>query len=204
MSIAGAAERNKQPILDVLTKYIPLKSSFVLEIASGTGQHICHFAPKFPDTRWQPSDMDSASLKSIQAHIENKDLKNVLPPLQVDITKPIAQWASPDVTPGSCDLVLNVNMVHISPWEAAVGLFKTAGTLLKPGGYLFMYGPFKVNGILVPDSNVQFDQHLRSRDSRWGIRDIADLDKLAEENNLKRENMVDMPANNKCTIYKKN
>ncbi|GFR91660.1 UPF0585 protein C16orf13 homolog, partial [Elysia marginata] len=189
----------------VLVDYVPPKNTtgFALEIASGGGQHVSHFAPNFPHIRWQPTDLDVACLKSIEAHIEENGLKNVLPPLAVDISQPIDQWASSDLTPGSCDLVLNINMVHISPWEASVGLFKTAGALLKPGGVLFMYGPYKVDGVLEPDSNIRFDQYLRSQDSRWGIRDLVDLDKLAKENQLKRENVVNMPANNKCAIFRK-
>lgn len=205
MMVSGPGERNKQPILEVLTDYVPSKdkSGFILEIASGGGQHISHFAQNFPHVKWQPTDIDKNYLKSIEAHIEANSLKNVLPPVALDISKPIDQNSSPELTPASCDLILNINMVHISPWEASVGLFKTAGALLKPGGILFMYGPFKVDGVLEPDSNVRFDQYLRSQDSRWGIRDLVDLDILAKDNQLKREKVVNMPANNKCTVFRK-
>ncbi|KAK3759613.1 hypothetical protein RRG08_016350 [Elysia crispata] len=205
MMVAAPGERNKQPILDVLLKYLPPKDNpgLVLEVASGPGQHVCYYALHCPHLKWQPTDLDDKCLTSINAHIEHNSLKNVLPPINVDITKPFAQWATPEITAGSCDLVLNINMVHISPWEATVGLFKAAGDVLKPGGFLFMYGPFKIDGVLEPQSNVNFDQYLRSQDSRWGIRDTADMDKLAKQNKLRRENMVDMPANNKCAIYRK-
>ncbi|RUS79814.1 hypothetical protein EGW08_012413 [Elysia chlorotica] len=205
MIVVGPGERNKQPILDVLLKYLPPrdKEGFVLEVASGPGQHVCHFASRCPHITWQPTDLDENYFKSINAHIEHNGLKNVLPPLHVDISKPLSEWATPELTAGSCDLVVNVNMAHISPWKATVGLFKASGEVLKPGGILCMYGPFKVDGVLKPESNVNFDQHLRSQDSSWGIRDTADLDKLAKDNKMRRENMVDMPANNFCAIFRK-
>ncbi|XP_005104409.1 methyltransferase-like 26 [Aplysia californica] len=202
MLVAPAGERNKQYILDVLQSYLPdpgVKGQ-VLEIASGPGQHVAFFASQNLHITWQPSDLEEEYLKSISAHISSNGLDNVLPPIRLDITKP---EHTSTLAPKSLDVVLNVNMIHISPWETSQGLFKTAGCVLKSGGVLFMYGPFKIHGSLTPDSNVQFDARLRSQDSRWGIRDIDDLENLAKENGLKFEKMVDMPANNKCTIFRK-
>ncbi|BFZ02655.1 hypothetical protein BsWGS_05693 [Bradybaena similaris] len=205
MMVASAAERNKQPILDVLRPYIPPagNSARILEIASGTGQHVAHFAPHFPHVTWQPSDVDLVCIKSISGFIAEKQLKNVLQPMVIDITKPIEKWANQNMKPESYDLILNSNMVHISPWETSLGLFKTAGVLLKPTGVLFMYGPFRIDGILTPESNVSFDASLRAQNPAWGVRDISDLKHLAKQNGLEYEKMVDMPANNKCVIFRK-
>ncbi|CAG5133657.1 unnamed protein product [Candidula unifasciata] len=205
MLVASAAERNKQPILEVLQHYIPPAGGTrqILEIASGTGQHIAHFAPHFPHVTWQPSDIDPVYIKSISAFITGKHLKNVLQPMVIDITKPIQKWANQNMKPESYDLILNSNMVHISPWETSLGLFKTAGYLLKPHGVLFMYGPFRIDGVLTPESNVHFDASLRSQNPTWGVRDICDLKQLAKQNDLVYEKMVDMPANNKCVIFRK-
>ncbi|XP_055875164.1 methyltransferase-like 26 isoform X3 [Biomphalaria glabrata] len=204
MLVADAAERNKQPILDVLKSYLPAATSTkVLEIASGTGQHVSHFAEHLPDITWQPSDITHAYLQSISAHIQHKKLTNVLPPIKVDITTPLEQWSLQDLKPETYDMIYNSNMVHISPWETSQGLFKAAGYLLKKDGVLFMYGPFKINGLLTPESNIRFNEYLISQDVRWGVRDIVDLEKLAQENGLKLEKMVDMPANNKSVIFRK-
>lgn len=200
---ASAAERNKQPILDVLQNYLnPNGPAKVLEIASGTGQHIVHFAYHHPHIIWQPSDIDQTHLKSISAYITFKQLGNVLPPMLMDISKPI-DTSGENLKKETIDLILNSNMVHISAFDTSVGLFKAAGILLKSQGVLFMYGPFKVNGKLVPESNVRFDAGLRAQDPSWGVRDVSDLEKLAKDNGLKLENMVEMPANNKCLIFRK-
>ncbi|XP_059139639.1 methyltransferase-like 26 isoform X3 [Physella acuta] len=205
MLVAGAADRNKQPILDVLQGYLPPinQTGRVLEIASGTGQHIAHFAAHFQHVLFQPSDIDRNCVSSITAYIENKKLTNVLQPVEIDVTKPIDQWPGGKFEPSSWDVILNSNMIHISPWESAVGLFKASGYLLKDKGVLFMYGPYKVNGVLTPESNVRFNQQLIAQNPSWGVRDIVDLEKLAKDNNLCLEKMVDMPANNKCVIFRK-
>jgi len=202
MVVAPAAERNKQCILDVLKGFLPTSAGKVLEIASGPGQHVTHFASDNPHLTWQPSDMEEAYLKSIRAHIVAKELKNVLQPVSIDITKPVDENLDASFTSNSWDFIYNANMVHISPWETSIGLFKTAGKLLKSNGILFMYGPFKLYGNLSPESNVQFDSSLQSRNPTWGIRDVKDLEELAKENGLKLEKMIDMPANNKSLIFR--
>ncbi|KAH9503962.1 Methyltransferase-like 26 [Bulinus truncatus] len=201
--IADAAERNKQPILDVLKTYLPPTGAVnVLEIASGTGQHVAHFAVNLPHVTWQPTDITYAYLQSISAHIELNKLTNVLQPLNVDITLPHEHW-NMTIKQESHDLIYNSNMVHISPWETSKGLFRSAGYLLKKGGILFMYGPFKINGVLTPESNVRFNEYLISQDVRWGVRDIVDLEILAKEYGLSLEKMFDMPANNTSVIFRK-
>jgi len=205
MQVAYAADKNKDPIKDVLQKYLPAADTKgqVVEIASGTGQHISHFADGNTHITWQPTDMEKEHRESIAAYTATRGLTHVLPPLPVDITEPIS--SHPSLTPGVWDLMYNSNMVHISPWDTAVGLFKAAGILLKPSsGVLMMYGPFRIHGVLTPESNVKFDRdYLKAKDPRFGVRDIDDLEKLAVENNLKFETMIDMPANNKCLIFRK-
>ncbi|KAK7506518.1 hypothetical protein BaRGS_00001993 [Batillaria attramentaria] len=202
-----AAERNKGPILEVLQQHLKKigDNGFVFEVASGPGQHVVHFAQSFPSVTFLPSDCDVSYLKSIQAYINKTNVKNVLSPVYIDITQPLSQWPQHErLQPQSCDGIINVNMIHISPWDTCEGLMSAAGQLLKPGGFLYMYGPFKVGGVISPDSNVQFDSMLRSRNSSWGLRDIDDVKQLAEQNGLLMDTpVVDMPANNKSLIFHK-
>ncbi|XP_052781572.1 UPF0585 protein CG18661-like isoform X2 [Mya arenaria] len=205
MQQAPAADRNKGAILEVLLKYLGNPESFmgnVLEIASGTGQHVTHFAQTYTAATFQPSDVEQSHVDSISAYISHCKLGNVQQPLKIDITAPVTSWPG-DITAGSYDVIYNANMVHISPWSTAVGLFNFAGYLLKEGGMLITYGPYAENGVLKPDSNVQFDSSLKSRDPSWGIRDIKDLAELGRKNGITLVDKVEMPANNKTLIWKK-
>ncbi|XP_013414878.1 methyltransferase-like 26 isoform X1 [Lingula anatina] len=199
-----AGEKNKGPILQVLKEHSDQERRlFALEIASGPGQHVVHFAEHMPNVTWQPSECDKDSLQSIAGYIAAKESKNVLQPVFIDASQPLSKWAGGSLIPQSCDLIVNINMIHISPWSATEGLFKAAGVLLKPGAIMATYGPYMINGMLTPESNVRFDQSLKERCPEWGIRDTADLEKLAKENALTLEKMVDMPANNKVLLFKK-
>ncbi|XP_076458617.1 methyltransferase-like 26 [Babylonia areolata] len=199
-----AADRNKGPILEVLQQYLKVDKGFVLEVASGPGQHVAHFAPHFPSITFQPSDCDVSYLKSIQAYINKTGANNVLHPLYIDITQPVAQWPDQEKFQSqSCNAIININMIHISPWDTCKGLMEASGYLLKAGGFLYMYGPVAVDGVISPESNVQFDQMLRSRNSSWGLRDVQDIKKLAEEHDLQLSNVIDMPANNKSMLFLK-
>lgn len=199
-----AAERNKEPILEILQKYIPKGfKGKALEIASGAGPHVVHFAQYYSNITWQPTEYDQKSLGSISAYIEHTDVKNVHPPLHVDITTLPEELKIDTISQGNVDIMTNINMIHISPWATAVGLFKAAKYFLRPSGYLFMYGPYSIHGKITPDSNIQFDAALRARDSEWGLRDIDDVQQLAGENGLKFVEMIDMPANNKTVIFQK-
>ncbi|XP_060822917.1 methyltransferase-like 26 [Bombus pascuorum] len=202
MLIYPAAERNKNPILSVLQKYIqhgPDKT--FLEIASGSGQHIAHFATRFPQISFYPSEYESRLFESIAAHTNG--LINVKDPLKIDITTDFHTWGNNIFKEANIDYIYNANMIHISPYQCCVGLFNNAGKLLKDDGILFTYGPYAIDGKITPESNVNFNKSLKLQDSNWGLRDINDLKALAEKNGIKLINVIDMPANNKTIIWKK-
>lgn len=189
---APATERNREPILAVLREVLPA-SGVVLEIASGSGQHTAFFAPHFPDLIWQPSDPDPVARASIAAWCEG--ISNVRAPLALDVTRrpwPIAE----------ADAILNVNMIHISPWEACEALMDGASELLAPGAALFVYGPFQRGGKHTAPSNEAFDQSLRARDPSWGVRDLDDVARTAARRGLALERIVEMPANNLSVIFR--
>ncbi|XP_012276466.1 methyltransferase-like 26 [Orussus abietinus] len=197
-----AAERNKDPILSVLRQYIrPGPDQKFLEISSGSGQHIAHFAPHFPQVTFYPSEYDRQLLGSIASYAS--ELNNIEEPLRIDVTKDYQTWGNGVFKEKSFDYIYNANMIHISPFQCTIGLFENSGKLLKSDGILFTYGPYAVDGKITPDSNVKFDKSLRMQDHEWGLRDINDLKKLAKESGLQLLNAVDMPANNKTLIWKK-
>jgi SAM-dependent methyltransferase len=189
---AAATERNRDPILEVLRRLLP-RAGLVLEIASGTGQHVSYFAGALPTLRWQPSDASPAHLVSIAAW--SSGAENVAPPVLLDVERepwPVAQ----------ADAILNINMVHIAPWSAAEALFRGATRLLPAGGLLYMYGPFKRGGAHTAPSNQLFDERLRGDDPRWGVRDVDDLGRLAASGFAPAE-IVEMPANNLSLAFRR-
>lgn len=197
-----AAERNKDPILSVLKRYIQrgTNQSF-LEISSGSGQHVSHFAPHFPHVTFYPSEYEPRLLESIAAHANG--YSNIKSPMKIDVTEDFRLWGNGTFKPNSVEYMYNANMMHISPYACTIGLFNNAGKLLKPDGLLITYGPYAFDGQITPYSNVSFDRSLKSQDPNWGLRDVRDLKKLAGENDIKLIEIVDMPANNKTIIWKK-
>jgi SAM-dependent methyltransferase len=188
-----AAERNKQPILEVLERRLPA-SGTVLEIASGTGQHVVHFARALPQLSWQPTDSDADLRAAAAARIAAAALDNVRPPLPLDVCADA--WP---VT--SADAVVCINMIHIAPWDATIGLMRGAAHLLRPGCPLFLYGPYRREGRHTAPSNEAFDAALRARDPAWGVRDLADVAACAREHGFTLSDAIAMPANNLTVVF---
>ena len=199
---AEAFHRNHQPIWALLQRYLDGKSGDVLEAGSGTGQHAVHFAAHSPGIVWWPSDLNERHLQSIAAWRAFSGLPNIKPPLKLDLADP--DWSEAMRTGGGPQSLLAIfcaNVIHIEPWRVAEGLFAGAGRMLQEGGYLFLYGPFKRNGKHTALSNAVFDASLRENNPDWGVRDIADLEKLASSCGLALREVVEMPANNLILMF---
>ena len=193
---APATERNREPIVAVLRDVLPA-AGVVLEIAAGSGEHAVFFAAAFPGLAWQPTDPDEASLSSIADHGADAALSNLRAPVRVDVTEPA--WAR-DL---AADAVVCVNMIHIAPWEACLGLLAGASALLARGNPLFLYGPYRFEGAFTSTSNTEFDASLRARDPRWGVRDLDEVTRAAEAAGFVRERVVSMPANNHSVVFRR-
>ncbi len=192
---AAATERNRDPILEVLRGVLPPRG-LVLEIASGTGQHVAYFAHALPALRWQPSDPSAAHLESIRAWSAASEADNIASPLLLDVQH--APWPV-----AHADAVLNINMIHIAPWSAAEALFRGAARLLPAAGVLYLYGPFKRGGQHTSPSNERFDERLRGEDPRWGVRDLDELAALATSVGFEPGEIIAMPANNLSLVYRR-
>jgi SAM-dependent methyltransferase len=190
-----AAERNKGPILEAIRDRLPAVG-VVLEIASGTGQHIVHFARELPGLTWQPTDADE-QLRAVAAErIRAASLTNVRPPLRLDVLSP--DWPSVDA-----DAIVCINMIHIAPWSATNGLLAGAGRLLRSGAPLFLYGPYKRGGRHTAQSNEAFDESLRARNPEWGVRDLDDVERRAAEHGFALVEVTTMPANNLTVTFQR-
>lgn len=195
-AVSPAAARNRDPIAQVLGSRLPVAGT-VLELASGSGEHAVHNARAFPHLRWLPSDFDLQALASIAAWRRQANLPNLLNPIRIDATAP-QTWPVEHV-----DVVVCINMVHISPWAATQGLMQGAGRLLPSGGGLFLYGPYLEDGVETAPSNLEFDLSLKSRDPRWGLRRLDDVTALAAEQGLVFAERIAMPANNLILVFRK-
>lgn len=193
---APAALRNREAIATVIARELP-PTGTVLEVASGSGEHVVYFAATFPALDWQPSDPDPEALGSIMAHMAEFGGVNLRLPLMLNAATP-ARWEV-----RAADAILCINMVHISPWEATQGLFEGAARLL--GGKelpLILYGPYFEQGVQTAPSNMAFDESLRSRNEQWGIRTIEAMDDLASSHGFNRTARHEMPANNLTLVYR--
>lgn len=188
-----SCERNKAPILEVLRQLLPA-SGIILEIGSGTGQHIVYFAPHFPLLKWQPSDRDSY-LQGLVARVEQEGSPNILPPIRLDV---LEQW--PD---GEFDAAYSANTAHIMGWEAVCATFAGLGRQLAPAGMFCLYGPFNQEGQFTADSNRKFDRQLRNQDPQMGLRDLEALELLANRNQMVLQQQFPMPANNQILVFRK-
>jgi hypothetical protein len=192
---APAALRNREPIAGVLAEWLP-PNGLVLEIASGSGEHAIYFAERFPQLEWQPSDIHPDALASTSAWREETRLPNLRAPIAIDA-------ASADWPIDRADAVLSINMVHISPWAAALGVLDGAARLLRQGAPLIMYGPWLKDDIPTVESNLAFDADLRRRDPEWGLRRVEDFAAAAEERGFNLEGTRVMPANNLMLLLRR-
>jgi cyclopropane fatty-acyl-phospholipid synthase-like methyltransferase len=190
---APATLRNRDPILAVLRQVLP-PTGTVLEIASGSGEHAVHFARELPQLSWQPSDPSPEACASIAAWRAEEGSANLMAPLALDAAS--NHWPISDA-----DAIVCINMVHISPWEATVGLFTGCAKLLPRGAPLVLYGPYIEDEVETAPSNAEFDRSLKQRSPGWGLRNIKDVDRVAAEVGFERTMRVEMAANNLTVVY---
>ena len=190
---APATARNRDVLAETL-KYLLPAEGLVLEVASGTGEHVVHFAKLFPALIWQPSDPDPIALASINAWRAESDVPNVRPAMLLD--------ASGDWPISRADAVICINMTHISPWAATVGLLHRAARLLPPSAVLFIYGPYKQRDAPLAESNAAFDASLRQQNAEWGLRYVEDIAEEAHKFGLRLDPVIAMPANNLSLIFR--
>ncbi len=191
-----ATARNRQPILEILAARLPIAAR-VLEIASGAGEHAVFLAEALPGVRWRPTDPDGDARASIAAWRTQAELPNLAEPLALDAAD-LTTWPTEPV-----DVVVCINMVHISPWAAMEGLMAGAERLLGPGGQLILYGPYIEADVVTAPSNLAFDESLKARNPAWGLRDLADTTALARRSGLALAERIAMPANNLIVIFTK-
>jgi hypothetical protein len=192
---APAALRNREPIAEVLSDWLP-PAGLVLEIASGTGEHAIHFARCFPGLEWQPSDVHPDALASIEAWRSASGLVNLHSPVAIDA-------ASSDWPISRADAIVSINMLHISPWDSALGLIEGAHRLLCAGAPLILYGPWIKEGVATARSNLAFDADLKGRDPQWGLRRVEDFAAAAETRDLELIEIRPMPANNMMLLLRR-
>ena len=193
--VVSSADRNRGPILKVLERVLP-KTGLVLEVASGTGQHVVHFAQALKGVSWQPTDMDAACRRSISAWLVTAELANVRRPLDLDVRA--LPWRVPTL-----DAIVCLNLIHIAPWSVATALFTGAGLALRETGLLYLYGPYSVQGSHTAPSNAAFDSALRAENPEWGLRDLKEVESLAKDQGFDLAETIEMPANNLSVLFRK-
>ena len=191
---APATVRNRDFILDVLRDVLPM-TGVILEIASGSGEHVVHFARNLPSLVFQPSDREPDALRSISAWVEAADVANARAPIVLDASQ--SPWPI-----ASADGIICINMVHISPWDATVGLIRGAAAILPPGSPFYLYGPYKREGFATAPSNEAFDRNLRDRNPTWGLRDLEAVVAIARSVGFSVPTVTEMPANNLSVVFR--
>ena len=197
---APATERNREAILAVLQKHLPNHGT-VLEIASGTGQHAVFFAQHLTPRYWLPTDIDATNLASIAVWCEEAHVANLLPPRQLDVCDPT--WPIDSDLPAPITAIVNINMLHISPWSCCEALFAGAAETLNQRAVVTLYGPFKRDGMHTAPSNATFDEQLRSQDPEWGVRDLEAVVDVAVEQGFAYPRVIEMPANNLSAVFER-
>ena len=187
--------RNRDPILAVLRRVLP-EAGLVLEVASGSGEQAAYFAERLARLRWQPSDVEPRALASIAAHQAAAGLPNLLPPLRLDATS--APWPVE-----RAEALVAINMIHITPWAVSEGLMAGARRMLGTDGVVFLYGPYRIDGRHIAESNREFDARLRAQNPEWGIRDLAEVAELAARHGFALAETVPMPANNLSVVFRR-
>lgn len=197
---APATDRNREPILEVLLQVLP-PTGTVLEVSSGTGEHAVFFAPRLAPRRWLPSDPNPVARASIAAWRSHQPAENLEAAIALDARDPI--WTIAPDQQKLITAIVNINMVHIAPWSACLGLMSGARRLLPNGGVLYLYGPFKQGGRPMAPSNVAFDESLRAQNSGWGIRDLDEVIAIAQTHDLSLVKTYAMPANNLSVVLRR-
>jgi SAM-dependent methyltransferase len=191
---APATVRNRDFILDVLRDVLPT-TGVILEIASGSGEHVVHFARNLPSLVFQPSDPEPEALLSVAAWVKDAQVTNVRAPIVLDASQ--LPWPI-----GSADGIICINMVHISSWDATIGLITGAAAILPPGSPLYLYGPYRRKGIATSPSNEAFDRNLRDRNPTWGLRDLEAVAAIAQSVGFSAPTVTEMPANNLSVVFR--
>lgn len=191
---SAPADRNTGPIIEVLAGLLPSQGT-VLELASGTGQHVVAFARAFPGLKWCPSDLDPDLRASVELRVAEAALNNIEPPVELNVMQ--LPWPV-----DTADAIVCINMIHVAPWPATEALFAGAAQLLAPGGALVTYGPYLRAGQHTAPSNEAFDQTLRARHAEWGVRDVDLVSDVARNNRFTLDDIVAMPANNFTLIFR--
>jgi hypothetical protein len=198
---APATLRNREAILETLLENLPTTGN-ILEISSGTGEHAVYFAPHLQPRQWIPSDPNPIAISSITAWQQHYPSPNLATPLAIDVTQP--DWSDRHQLPNqNIQAIVNINMIHITPWVACLGLISGANRILQTAGILYLYGPYKQNGKHTAPSNANFDASLRDQNPEWGVRDLEEVIEVAAAQNLALQKVQPMPANNLSVIFSK-
>ena len=192
---APATLRNRDFIVGVLRDVLPTKG-VILETASGSGEHVVHFARNFPSLVFQPSDREPDALQSIAAWVKASRVTNARAPMVLEVSQ--SPWPI-----ASADGIICINMVHISPWETTLGLVRGAAAILPPTAPLYLYGPYKREGFATVSSNQAFDRILRDRNPTWGLRDLEAVAAVAQSVGFSVPTIIEMPANNLSVVFRR-